>query len=244
MKTGYIRVYIASVLLVSAILALWGCDKSMELQNITQCVVATEGGADLSTMPSGLRAIPDRQCYGLQWAIPLAYEPYVFGTPVENLNITMGLLTPHTPGAHMTEARKARELPQISVYPQIGNEFQDKVNALRKAAEETYGLASTGTLMYGMEVLLSEVTRAGRVLMFYPVSQGSPMVVCSIGAGLGLEQPVQQLVEQIDPLTLCTVTTYMDERLYAEYRIVYSLMPQFDLINSVLVNKILAFRIR
>jgi hypothetical protein len=216
----------------------------MELQDIRQCVAVIEGGADLSAVPVGLKAFPDRQCYGLQWSIPLAYEPYLFGTPVENLNITIGLLTPHTPGAHMTEARKAREQPQVSVYPQLANEFQEKVMAVRKAAEETYGLTSTGTLMYGMEVLLSDITRAGRVLMFYPVNQGSPMVVCTIGSGLGLEQPVQQIVEQIDPLTLCTVTSYMDDRLFAEYRILYSLMPQFDLINSVLVNNILEFRVR
>ena len=107
--------------------------------------------------------------------------------------------------------------------------------AIKKAAEETYGLKSTGMQMYGMEVYESDVTNTGtRILMFYPVNAGTSMVVCNIGAG--------QLLDQIDPLTLCTVTTYMDGRLFAEYRILYELMPQFELINSVLVNNILAFR--
>ncbi len=193
--------------------------------------------------PGGLKAIPERKCYGLQWSIPLAYEPYVFGTPVENLNITMGLLD-QTPGAHMTEARKLLQQPQISIYPQLGNEFQERVSSLRKTAEETYGLATTSYLAYGMEVLMSDVTRGARVIMFYPVDQGQSMVVCTVGVALVENQPIQQLIEQIDPATLCSVTSYMDGWLFAEYRIVYSLMPQFDLINSVLINNILEFRVR
>ena len=234
MKVGYVRQFIVRILLVSAVFALWGCDKSMELQEIAQCIAPTQGDTGLSAVPPrGLVLLPDKQCYGLQWAIPLAYEPYLFGTPVENLNITMGLLD-QTPGAHMTDVRKAREKPEISVYPQVAAEFQDRITAVRNASEEAYGLRSTGRLMYNMEVWMSDKPgAAAAMVMFYPVNGGSSMVVCTV--------PAQQMIEQIDPLTLCTVTTYIDEHLFAEYHILYSLMPQFDLINSVMIGHILDF---
>jgi hypothetical protein len=243
MEAGCIRLLFTRALLLSVVVAFSGCDQSMELQDISQCISAIPEGSGLSTVPpGGLKSIPERECFGLQWSIPLAYEPYVFGTPVENLNITMGLLD-QTPGAHMTEARKLREQPQISIYPQLNNEFQERVASLRKAAEDAYGLTSTGTLLYGMEVLMSNVTRGARVIMFYPLDQGQPMVVCTIGVALATEQPIQQLIEQIDPSTLCSVTSYINGWLFAEYHIVYSLMPQFELINSVLMNNILEFRV-
>jgi hypothetical protein len=207
----------------------------MEPQEIAQCISPVAGGG--GTMPPrGLALIPAKQCYGLYWSIPLAYEPYLFGTPVENLNITMGLLD-QTPGAHMTDVRKARELPEISIYPQVSNEFQKRIAEVRKAAEETYALKPTAGSMFGMEVLMSDVSSTGaRMVMFYPVTLDGAMVVCTIGPG--------QDQTQIDPLTLCSVTTYMNEWLFAEYRILYSLMPQFELINAVLINNILEFETR
>jgi hypothetical protein len=219
-------------MLVPALLVLGACDRSMEPQEISQCVAPIEGDGGLDAVaPRGLASIPEKQCYGLHWSIPLAFEPYLFGSPVENLNITMGLLD-QTPGAHMTEARKAREQPQVLVYPQPGNEFEERIAEIRKAAEEQYGLKTTARTMYGMEVFMSDASAAGtRMVMFYPVNPDAAMVVCTIGAG--------QDEEQIDPLTLCNVTTFMNERLFAEYHILYSLMPQFELINSVLVNNVL-----
>lgn len=236
MQVGHVRQFIISAMLVPALLALSACDKSMEPQEITQCiapVVENEGGPNA---PRGLDLIPEKQCYGLYWSIPLAFEPYLFGTPVENLNVTMGLLD-QTPGAHMTDVRKAREQPEISVYAHTGDGFEQRITEVRKAAEESYGLQPTAGSMYGMEVLTSDATdAAARMVMFYPVTPDGAMVVCTIGA--------DQNEAQIDPLTLCSVTTYMNEWLFAEYRILYSLMPQFDLLNSVMVNRILDFRAR
>ncbi|MES2625045.1 MAG: hypothetical protein V4628_07195 [Pseudomonadota bacterium] len=253
MNVGYARRLAARALVVGAVFALWGCDKSMELQDISQCVAPIEGGGLSAVPPSGLKTIPERQCFGLQWSIPLAFEPYLFGTPVENLNITLGLLD-QTPGAHMTEVRKAREQPEVGVYSQPkGTEFQERILAVRKAGEEAYGLESTGGLMYNMEVLMSKTNNAGLTLVvFYPVNQGSSMVVCNVASLRVEEEPENPLeainpavlIQQIDPLTLCTATSYMDERLFAEYHILYSLMPQFDLINAVLINNILEFRVR
>jgi hypothetical protein len=235
MKVGDVRQLVIRAILVPGLLVIWGCDKSMELQEITQCISPAGGGVE-ATPPRGLALIPAKQCYGLYWSIPLAYEPYLFGTPVENLNITMGLLD-QTPGAHMTDVRKAREQPEIAVYPQVGNGFQQRIAEVRKTAEETYGLKPTAGSMYGMEVLMSDASSAGaKMVMFYPVTQDGAMVVCTIGAG--------QDATQIDPLTLCSVTTYMNEWLYAEYNILYSLMPQFELINAVMVNNILEFETR
>ena len=88
--------------------------------------------------------------------------------------------------------------------------------------------------MYGMEVFRPAATDGGTgIVMFYPVTRDGAMVVCP-----GPDET------QIDPLTLCSVTTYMNEWLFAEYNILYSLMPQFELINSVMVNHILEFRAR
>jgi hypothetical protein len=243
MKPAQVRQYIIRAMLLPALLVLGACDKSMEPQEISQCVSPVEGGGGLDAVPpSGLALIPEKQCYGLHWSIPLAFEPYLFGTPVENLNITMGLLD-QTPGAHMTEVRKAREQPQVSVYPQTGNEFQERIAEIRKAAEETYGLKTTARSMYGMEVLMSdESAGAAGMVMFYPVNPDAAMVVCTVNAPQANnadQANAGDALAQIDPLTLCSVTTYMNERLFAEYRILYSLMPQFELINSVLVNNVL-----
>jgi hypothetical protein len=137
----------------------------------------------------------------------------------------------------MTEVRKARDKPEVSLYPQLANEFQERIVAIKKASEETYGLKSTGKLMYGMEVYMPDKTDAeATMLMFYPVNSDSFMVVCPVSA--------DQRVEQVDPLTLCTVTSYMNQDLFAEYHVLYSLMPQLDLINSVMVSHILNFRVR
>jgi hypothetical protein len=255
MKPGQVRQYIINAMFVPALLVLSSCDKSMELQEIAQCVAPVEGGDGLNAVaPRGLALIPEKQCYGLHWSIPLAFEPYLFGTPVENLNVTIGLLD-QTPGAHMTDGRKAREQPQVSIYPQIGNEFEERIAEIRKAAEEKYGLQTTARSMYGMEVLSSDETAGGvGMVMFYPVNPDAEMVVCTTNTDQvntdqanadqvnGGQITAGQIEAQIDPLTLCSVTTYMNEQLFAEYRILYSLMPQFELLNSVLVNSILEFR--
>lgn len=234
MKVVNIRLLIARLMLIPAMLVLWGCDKSMEPQDISQCIAPAADGSD---PPGGLDPIPQKQCYGLYWSIPLAFEPYLFGTPVENLNITMGLLD-QTPGAHMSEPRKVREQPEISLYPQVGNAFEERIASVKDAAEKSYGLKTTARSMYGMEVMMSDATAAGtRLIVFYPVSKDAAMVVCTISA-------VQVDATQIDPLTLCSVTTYVNEWLFAEYHILYSLMPQFELLNSVLINNILEFRAR
>lgn len=242
MKVGKVRQFIIGAILVPALLMLWGCDKSMEPQNIAQCIAPVESGeADNPDPPRGLALIPQKQCYGLYWSIPLAFEPYLFGTPVENMNITMGLLD-QTPGAHMSEPRKAREQPEISLYPQVGNAFQERITSVRQAAEETYGLKTTAQTMYGMEVFMSDETEAGaRIVVFYPVRQDGAMVVCTIAAS---QDDTARIDTQIDPLTLCSVTTYVNEWLFAEYHILYSLMPQFELLNAVLLNNILEFRAR
>jgi hypothetical protein len=236
MKVGYVRQFIVSALLIPVLFALWGCGKKPV--EITQCFVAiNDGDTGLDAVPpNGLIADPEKQCYGLKWSIPLAYEPFLFGKPVENLSITVGLVD-QAPGAHMTDVRKARDKPEISLYPQLANEFQERIVAIKKASEETYGLKSTGTLRYGMEVYMPEKTAAeATMIMFYPVKFGSFMVLCPVGA--------EQLVEKVDPLTLCRVTSYMNQDLFAEYHVLYSLLPQLDLINSVIVNHILNFRVR
>ncbi len=235
MKVGYVRQFIVNVLVIPALLALWGCDQKN--QEITQCFVPVEDSANRDDAVGGLILDPEKQCYGLKWSIPVAYEPFLFGTPVENLSITIGLVD-QVPGAEMTEARKVRDKPEVSVYPQLANEFQERIAAVRKAGEETYGLKPTGGLMYGMEVYMSEnPNAASRIIMFYPVvGGGSSMVVCNAS--------VEQLVEAIDPLTPCTVTSYMDGYLFAEYNILYSLMTQLDLLNSVMIHQVLSFRVR
>lgn len=209
--------------------------KSMEPEQIMQCVGATGPYGDAHPeLTKGLVIDTQRKCYVLRWSIPRAYMAYLSGpASSDHLNLTIGI-SDLTPGAYLSEERISKEMPNITIHSNLSYTYEKRIAISKEGYVAGYGIKPTGRVMYDMEIY--ETTKAdvaSAVVMFHSKNPMLPTVMCHVGRNGG--------VDQINPYTPCNVRSKIDDRLYAEYYIVYSLMPQFEKINVALVGRIRSF---
>jgi len=205
----------------------------MEPKLFTQCVAKLSSyGLAHPEVTKGLIIDNERQCYSLHWSIPKAYQPYL--SPSDDLEIIVGK-PDLAPGASLSEKRKSAEMPMVYIRSLLLGTFAYRVDGIKVAGQVSYGLKKSGRTMYGRQVYEStKDLNFHHDVVFYPDDDSQPIISCGVGTKGGG-------VDQIKPYTGCKVRADIDGHVYAEYHLLYSLMPQFEQINAAVIGLIRSF---
>jgi hypothetical protein len=243
------------ILLLVVVLSIVGCKdwllwprKSMERVAFTQCFRAFDQPWSLYRKDGKDEFYRDdkRQCHGQRWSIPKAYysRKYVaYGPLTETVVIEVGRpgLTPGitelTPGAFLSSEQRIPLYIEVNIEPLFFGKFEDEVR-LMMDNNRLFGMVKTQSAFYDMDVYDQKNFSKNnyREIYLFPPAYAQWFVSCTIKPGLTLE-------EDLKTVGGCKIVSNVDDRVYIEYQIDNSELPQLPAINTQMTNLIRSFMV-